>query len=393
MLTARSETTIQDACDALIEADQLTARALSIICSIDCESVTGLPTEMLLVLGARRTGADARMLVNAAATLRAMPATAYAFARGDLSWSQVRAVVSAVRTVDAAGRGQLDDLIATQTDRLAQMDPDELLARIDDAVARLRSDLLRAREDRQVEGGFLAVQGRLDGSASFYGEADAESAATIIEALDAAADQPVDPAVNGTPSRAQQHLSALVAICERTLADSTGGTTRPRPRLLATIDVESLSKGVESDSARILWSMAGRPAKITPLATDVLVCDATVVPVLFDGARPVAVGDATTAVTTAMRTALIARDAGCRFPGCHAPVSWCDAHHIRARIQNGPTVVDNLILLCRRCHRRVHRFRWKITMDEDGTVEFTRGTKTFASTLQSRPARIANTPA
>jgi hypothetical protein len=259
------------------------------------------------------------------------------------------------------------------------MDPDELLARVDDAVARLRSDLLRAREDRQIEGGFFAVQGRLDGSATFYGEADAESTATILEALDTAAGQPVDPEIDGAPSRAQQHLRALVAICEQTLAGGAVGTTRPRPRLLATIDVESLRKGAESDGARILWSLAGRPAKITPLAADVLACDATVVPVLFDGARPVAVGDATAAITSAMRTALIARDGGCRFPGCHAPVSWCDAHHIRARIEDGPTVIDNLILLCRRCHRRVHRARWKISLRDDGVMEFTRHRTTLAS--------------
>jgi hypothetical protein len=363
----------------LIEADQHTAHAISIISRVACESATGLPTEMMLVLGARRTGADARMLVNAAETLRAMPATASAFARGELSWSQVRAVVSAVRSVDSAGRAQLDDLIATQTDRLAQMDPDELLARVDDLVARLRADLVRAREDRQIECGFLAVQGRLDGSASFYGEADAESAATIIEALDTAARQRVDPEIEGAPSRAQQHLSALVAICEQTLAGGSVVTPRPRPRLLATIDVESLRKGVESDGARILWSLAGRAAKITPLATDVLACDATVVPVLFDGARPVAVGDATTAITATMRTALIARDGGCRFPGCHAPVSWCDAHHIRARIEDGPTVIDNLILLCRRCHRRVHRSRWKISLRDDGVIEFTWHGTTLAS--------------
>jgi hypothetical protein len=386
MLAVRSETTIEDACDALIEADRLTARALSIIGCVDCESAIGLPTEMMLVLGARRTGADARMLVNAAETLRAMPATASAFARGDLSWSQLRAIVNGVRTVDAAGRAQLDDLIATQTDRPAQMDPDELLARVDDLVARLRADLVRAREDRQIEAGFLAVQGRLDGSASFYGEADAASAATIIEALDTAAGQPVDPEIEGAPSRAQQHLSALVAICEQTLAGGSVGTTRPRPRLLATIDVESLRKGAESDGARILWSLAGRPAKITPLATDVLACDATVVPVLFDGARPVAVGDATAAITSAMRTALTARDRGCRFPGCRAPVSWCDAHHIRARISDGPTQIDNLVLLCRRCHRRVHRFRWRIEMRHDGTIEFNRTGHTYASSPQ-RPSR------
>jgi hypothetical protein len=114
-------------------------------------------------------------------------------------------------------------------------------------------------------------------------------------------------------------------------------------------------------------------------------CDATYVPVIFDGSRPVAVGDATAPISPKMRTALIARDGGCRFPGCRAPVSWCDAHHIRARIHDGPTVIDNLVLLCRRCHRRIHRYRWRITLDGDGMCEFSRQGRTYASSPRALP--------
>src|ERR1041385_3889156 len=124
--------TIQAACDDILEADRLIARALSTIGVVDCETSTGLPTEMMLVLGARRTGADAYTLVNAAATLRAMPAVASAFGSGALSWSQVRAITTAVRSVDGTGREHIDRLIAFNAPRLAQMDPDELLARVDD---------------------------------------------------------------------------------------------------------------------------------------------------------------------------------------------------------------------------------------------------------------------
>jgi len=375
---AISSTNIQDACNALVEADRLTAQALSIIGCTDVEASMGLPAERLLSLGARRTGADARMLVNAAATLRWMPATAAAFARGDLSWGQVRAIVAAVRSVDAAGRARIDEVIGGVGQRLDRMDPDELLACVDDAVSGLRADLALAREDRQIERGFLSVQGRLDGSASFYGEADPESTATLLEALDAHADRPVAADDDGS-TRAQQRLDALIAMCEESLNGGHTQQTRPRPRLIATIDVDALTRDARADGARVLWSLVGRAPRLTPLATDVLACDANVIPVVFQGARPVAVGDATSPITPRLRTALIARDGGCRFPGCHAPVSWCDAHHIRARIQDGPTLIDNLILLCRRCHRRVHRYRWRILLREDGTVEFNRRGHTYAS--------------
>ena len=366
MLATRN--TIQDACDALLESDRLIAHALSIIGTVECERTTGLPTEMMLVLGARRTGTDAYRLVNAASTLRGMPAVARAFGKGELSWSQVRAITSAVRAVDAAGREHIDRLIAFNAPRLRQMDPDELLSRVDDAVAGLRPDLMRAREDRQIAREYLSVQGKLDGSCTIQAEAGPESAATIVEALDAVAERPVAAGEEG-PSRSAQRMDAFVSICEQALNGGTSGT-RPRPRLIATVDVESLADGAASEAARILWSLAGRPARITPLTTEVLACDATVTPVFFSGSRPVAVGDAQSPISSTLRTALIARDGGCRFPGCKAPVAWTDAHHIRARIADGPTVIDNLILLCRRCHRLVHRRRWKITVGDDGVMEF-----------------------
>lgn len=383
MLGTRS--TIKDACDALVEADRLIARALEIIGGTDVEAACGLPTEMMLALGARRTGGDARMLVNAAQTLRGMPATAAAFSGGELSWSQVRQIVFSVRTVDRAGRARIDQLISEHAARLTRMDPDELLARVDDAVSGMRQDLARAREDRQTQRSFIAFHGRLDGSCAILGEADAESTATILEALDAAADPPVDPEADGAPSRGHQHLRALVGMCEDSLGGGGTDTTRPRPRLIATVDIESLREGADSQAARILWSLAGRPARITPLSAEVLGCDATVTPVIFQGARPVAVGDVSSSISSKLRAALVARDGGCRFPSCGAPVSWCDAHHVRARIHDGPTVIDNLLLLCRQCHRRVHRKRITITMRDDGVIEFRRNGETFASSPRIRP--------
>src|SRR5947208_17005402 len=120
--TISSRKSIQQACDALLEADRLTAEAISIISHADVEASTGLSPEMLLVLSARRTGADARMLVNAAAMLRDMPVTAAAFARGDLSWGQIRAIVAGVRTVDIEGRSRIDELVARESHRLHKME-------------------------------------------------------------------------------------------------------------------------------------------------------------------------------------------------------------------------------------------------------------------------------
>ncbi|MHB8512744.1 MAG: HNH endonuclease signature motif containing protein, partial [Actinomycetota bacterium] len=104
-------------------------------------------------------------------------------------------------------------------------------------------------------------------------------------------------------------------------------------------------------------------------------CDATIIPVGFDGDRVVVVGNEQKTTTRRVRRGLEARDKGCRFPGCNNPVSWCDSHHPT----HSGTTCDEQYLLCRRCHNRIHREGWKDVMHPDGTISFTRRGKKFVS--------------
>jgi hypothetical protein len=67
------------------------------------------------------------------------------------------------------------------------------------------------------------------------------------------------------------------------------------------------------------------------------------------------VGRAERIFTRARRSAIIARDRHCRFPGCTAPPVICECHHVRhwAR-DHGSTSVDTGILLCFHHHNHVH---------------------------------------
>jgi hypothetical protein len=64
-------------------------------------------------------------------------------------------------------------------------------------------------------------------------------------------------------------------------------------------------------------------------------------------------------VPPAMRMALIARDRGCTFPGCDRPAAWCEAHHLIAFADGGPTSLTNTGLLCGYHHREHPRQGWQ----------------------------------
>jgi len=95
---------------------------------------------------------------------------------------------------------------------------------------------------------------------------------------------------------------------------------------------------------------------IGPQTARRVACDASVQRVVMAGrSEPLDVGRRTPVVSPALRRAVIMRDRRCRFPGCDRPHTWCDAHHVVHWADGGPTALPNLVLLCRRHHRMVHR--------------------------------------
>jgi hypothetical protein len=90
------------------------------------------------------------------------------------------------------------------------------------------------------------------------------------------------------------------------------------------------------------------------------------VPVLFEGNAPIDVGRELRLYNRRHRRALVARDGGCRFPGCDRPPSWTEAHHILEWSRGGKTDLANGILLCRHHHQLVHNNGWQICATQDG---------------------------
>ncbi|MFZ1115695.1 MAG: HNH endonuclease signature motif containing protein, partial [Propionibacteriaceae bacterium] len=85
---------------------------------------------------------------------------------------------------------------------------------------------------------------------------------------------------------------------------------------------------------------------------------------------PLALGRSQRLASKGQTMALIARDAGCSFPGCTHPPAWCDRHHILDWILGGPTDLDNLTLLCRYHHTHFLQKGWTCRINTDGLPEW-----------------------
>ncbi|NNH72215.1 DUF222 domain-containing protein [Nocardia uniformis] len=66
--------------------------------------------------------------------------------------------------------------------------------------------------------------------------------------------------------------------------------------------------------------------------------------------KPLHLGDGERLATKWQRLGRIAFDRGCTRPGCDAPPTMCQMHHVLGWAQNGPTDIDNLTLVCDHCH-------------------------------------------
>lgn len=109
---------------------------------------------------------------------------------------------------------------------------------------------------------------------------------------------------------------------------------------------------------------------IDPVTAAIMLCDAYLNPLHVDAnGHPLSYGRTLRFVSDAQQRALAIRDGGCVFPGCDVPPSWCDAHHIVTWTKgNGPTDINNLVLLCRSHHGLVHSHEW--TLEHVGCVGY-----------------------
>jgi hypothetical protein len=315
-----------------------------------------------------RVGLDlgaARERVRVARALGELPLLSAALARGELSYSKVRALTrvatpqTEARLLEVGRAGT-----AAHVERIVrgwryvdrQIEAKE-------TKARHRARTLQVYTD---EDGMLVVRGRLA----------PEAGAMLVRALEAAratlyppagrkAGDPAQGPVADPPTAGQQRADALGLVAETALEHGLGGDPRSE-RYQVVVHVDAAVLADPGEPGQSVLEDGGRVSAETSRR---LACEATRV-TLRHGADDAVldVGRRTRTIPPALRRALEARDRGCRFPGCG--VRRAQGHHIHHWANGGPTRLSNLTLLCGRHHRAVHEGGYTVVRDADGRLHF-----------------------
>jgi hypothetical protein len=289
--------------------------------------------------------------VEAARALKDLPHLAAAYGDGTLSWDKTRAVaVVATPETDAALTAEARD-----TDAM----------RLESAARRAKGVSLHEAQRRHQARFFAMRRSRTEGGVKLSGylpDVDGEILIKAIELL--AEDVPKDPDTGLYPPIDVRCADALVELA----AGQLGTEQRDhgeRALVVAHVDVTPAGSHPHDTPVYELES----EIVIAPETADRLMCDAVIKPVFENEGQRVGDGRRSRPVTPRLRRQIKERDRFCRFPGC-TRMRVTDCHHMVHRSKGGPTEPDNLALLCRFHHRKMHEGGWTMRGDPDDVVEF-----------------------
>ncbi len=290
----------------------------------------------------KASGRDAKRDVEAAVRLAELPATSEALESGEIPQGHARLIARASSEspidetvlVHAAGEQPFDEFARTVKRHQQDVADDDGQSLLD-----------RQRHNRKAR----IFESPDSGMFVLTGEFDQITGARIATALTAKERQlwhREDPNKRATP---QQRMADALAelIYEPSGEGKSAGTD-----LLVIADFDVIKQ--QLDNPRLA---DGSAIPVTELHR--LALEANLLPSIFDTkAQNMWLGRKQRTATEAQRVALVARDQHC--VGCGANPLWCRAHHIIWWSKNGPTDLDNLVLVCDDCHHKIHDHGWQI---------------------------------
>ncbi len=333
---------------------QLQARSARLVARVDALGATDtLSTSAWLAWAAGLTTAEARRQVTLARRLPELPALSAALDAGEIS-EGVAATLMKVAT--PANEGVL--LQAAEAATGPQ------LSRLVAEYKPLQPKAPAGGRDPSEE--FL--EGHYDDHGMYDGRirARAEDAAVFEAAIESYLDADREETrANGDGGDPMTRLDALVAMATDHLAglSSAPNVIPQRFQMIVRVDEATLHEDLD-DLARADACLAGT-CSLDPIVARELACDAGIAVLVERDGVPVQVTSPSRFATPAQLVALHARDKCCQYPGCGRKVRLI-AHHVTPH-PVGPTHLDNLVLLCRKHHRKVHRKGWSTHWEHRGT--------------------------
>ena len=299
-----------------------------------------------------RTGISlgpAREKVRVARCLPSLPLISASLAKGEISYSKVRALT---RVATADNEAELLTFARHGT-----------TAHVERLIRGLRRlELADAGAEARAARRGLSLYPTDDGDYEVRGRLSPEVGALLLKALEEGEARIYrEQRAAGTENRtsvAQRRAEALGLWLEERL----------QPQVQLVLHSFETSGSRVTDAAPSAVTEDG--VRVSAETSSRLCCDAEVVPIARGGDGSVLdVGRRQRTVGWRLRKALNARDGGCRFPGCASRLRT-HAHHIRHWARGGETAMDNLVLLCPFHHRAVHEGGWRVEMDEGGVPRF-----------------------
>ncbi|MDE0188116.1 MAG: DUF222 domain-containing protein [bacterium] len=298
-----------------------------------------------------RPRGKARSEVDTAVELEELPKTSEGMRDGEIPYENARILAK------ASQEGEIDE--TELVDKARTQSPDKFAGTVRKYQQDRSEDDGMSRLERQRSQRFAKIRtDRTDGMTVLYGRFDPITGALVETALSQKMDElwrEEDPRARCSPG--QRMADALAGLVTREDPGEDGKPPRG-PRLLLIADYDVIGRELQN----------GRLGDGTPIPVEKirdLACQSDILPAIFKGvSQPLDLGRSRRAASPAQRIALVARDKNC--VGCGATANWCQAHHIIPWAVQGNTDLDDMVLLCSRCHHKVHDDRWQVRRKPSG---------------------------
>jgi Domain of unknown function (DUF222) len=280
-----------------------------------------------------------------------LPVITGAFAAGQLSYSKVRALTRA-----ATPKTESDPVVVAKHGTANHVD--RIVAGFLTAKRNADPDLGRKQLARRG----VWMETNDDGTATLTVTGPPEVVALALKAFDAAAATLPDPVDEPERRGAARRFDGFEHVVR----------TYTEPHEEAAPDVELV---VHADLETLVKREPGRAAiengpGLSATTLERLACDCGLRLAIDHRGKTVDIGRRSRTVPSAMRRAIVDRDAGiCRFPGCTMK-GRLQIHHGQPWSRGGHTKKPNLFLVCLYHHKVLHEGGWHATGDADGALTF-----------------------